>query len=364
VCLADFGGKGTNDVCVLFRISATQQRVVILDAMGQERAGREVTAVSSGVLIRADLDGDGADELLFRDSERLCAVGRDLKDRWCWQTRDPVREVIPARAGQPAVVVLDSMVGLDGATGRPRWDGHGATVVLDPGDPAQRPPRVLAESGDATVCRLARATTAQEQFKVSGGEPVVQHRSAIDDRRWMRLLPWNVDGAGWLRAIFLLGSVAFVNVVVPVVILKLATRRGVWSIRLFMALPVVVAIPLAVRKALFQSVPLVEMIASSMPGLAVLEYAAAVGQSIFSRRWRRLAVRVGLTALVTVVMGTWWLWYDMRGMAAIEHYNWSGWYLVGIPAAFVIGAIGCIAWMARGVFRLVRKRRRQAAQST
>ena len=252
--------------------------------MGKERAGREVKAVSPGVLLRADLDGDGADELLFRDGDRLCAVGRDLKDRWCWPTRDPVREVIPARAGQPAVVVLDSMVGLDGATGRPRWDGHGSTAVLDPGDSARRP-RLLAESGDATVCRLARATTAKEQYEVSGGEPVVQHRSAIDDPRWMRPLPWNVDGAGWLRAIFLLGSLAFVNVVVPVVILRLATRRGVWGVRLLMALPVVVAIPLAVWVVvLFRSVPLGELIASSMPGLAVLEYASAVGQSIYSRR--------------------------------------------------------------------------------
>ena len=38
VCLADFEGKGTRSVCVNVRISATQQRVVILDAMGQERA--------------------------------------------------------------------------------------------------------------------------------------------------------------------------------------------------------------------------------------------------------------------------------------------------------------------------------------
>ena len=106
------------------RISATQQRVVILDAMGQERAGREVKAISPCVLLRADLEGDGADELLFRDGDRLCAVGRDLKDRWCWPSRDAVGKSIPARAGQPAVVVLNSMVGIDGATGRPRWDGQ------------------------------------------------------------------------------------------------------------------------------------------------------------------------------------------------------------------------------------------------
>ena len=91
--------------------------------------------------------------------------------------------------------------------------------------------------------------------------------------------------------------------------------------------------------------------ASSVPGLAVLEYAAAVGQSISARRWRQLgAVGVGLTALVAVVMGTWWLWYDMRGMAAIEHYD-STLVSEGVLRPCVIGAIGCIAWMARAVFR-------------
>ena len=93
-------------------------------------------AVSASVLTRADVEGDGADECSSEMATGSAPSGRDLEDRWCWPTRDPVREVIPARAGQPAVVVLDSMVGLDGATGRPRWDGHGATAVLDPGDPA------------------------------------------------------------------------------------------------------------------------------------------------------------------------------------------------------------------------------------
>ncbi len=130
VCLADFEGKGASDVCVAFPVSGTQQRVVILDATGHERASREVKASSPGTLIRADLDGDGADELLFRDGDRLCAVGRDLENRWFRPTREAVREVIPSAKGQPAVVVLDSMIGSRrrdraSAVGRARL-GHGA----------------------------------------------------------------------------------------------------------------------------------------------------------------------------------------------------------------------------------------------
>ena len=77
----------------------------------------------------------------------------------------------------------------------------------------------------------------------------------------------------------------------------------------------------------------------------------AVGRSLHNRRWRRLAVRVGLTALsgrdgdlVVVVRHAW-----DGGDRTIQLVR-----LVtgGYPAAFVIRAIGCIAWMARGVFRL------------
>ena len=175
------------DVCVNVRISDNRQRVLILDATGKERAGRDLKAVSASTLTAADLDGDGRDELLFLDDDRLRAVRRNLEDLWSWPTREPVREVIPAREGQPAVVVLDSMVGLDGATGRPRWFGHGSTAVLDPGN-STRPPRFLSESGDTTVCRLALPTTPQGVFKPAHREPIA-HRSASDDPRWMRLCP-------------------------------------------------------------------------------------------------------------------------------------------------------------------------------
>jgi hypothetical protein len=74
---------------------------------------------------------------------------------------------------------------------------------------------------------------------------------------------------------------------------------------------------------------------------------------IRNRRFRRLALRVCLTALVTVALATWWLWSDKRGMAAFERYTWSGWYLVVIPGAFVIGALACMIRIVRSVFRLM-----------
>ena len=47
-----------------------------------------------------------------------------------------------------------------------------------------------------------------------------------------------------------LAGVALINVMLPLAILRLATRRRVWGVRLLMALPVVVAIPMAVFLAI------------------------------------------------------------------------------------------------------------------
>ncbi len=287
--------------------------------------------------------------------------GRDLKDRWCRPTREAVREVIPSPKGQPAVVVLDSMIGLDGATGRPRWDGRGSTTVLDAGE-SGRPPRVLSESGEATVCRLALATTPEGAFQPARGAPIA-HGATSDDPRWMRPLPWyRTNGAAeFSRAFFAFCGLALINIVIPLMVLKLATRRRVWGVSQLLALPVVVAVPMAGWIAIYGSLPVVELIAGSLVGLAILEYTVGVSLSIRNGRWRRLALRVCLTALVTVAIGSWLLWSDMRGMTAIERYTWSGWYLIVIPGAFVIGALACVIRIVQSVFRIIRRPRRPAA---
>ena len=122
------------------------------------------------------------------------AVRGDLEDGWSWPTREPVREIIPARKGEPAVILLESMIGLDGATGAPRWDGHGSTAVLDPGD-STRPPRVLSESGDATVCRLARPRRLEVRSDRPHGVPI-STSIGFGRPRWMRPLPWGLASGG------------------------------------------------------------------------------------------------------------------------------------------------------------------------
>jgi hypothetical protein len=252
--------------------------------------------------------------------------------------------------------VLESMAGLDGSNGQPRWDGHGSTAVLDPGS-ATHLPRLLAESDDATVCRLGITTVPDRPYKRAGGALIAQ-APLSGDPRWVRSLPWSGNyGPNLLWALLHSAGRAVLNIVVPVAILKLATRRRVWGIRLLMAIPVVITIPVAARLTIFRAEALVPWVSTSVLGLPVLEYVAVIGQSIRNHRWQRIAIRFGFTALATVALASWWLSADMAGMPPMEHYSWSGWYLVVIPGAFIVGALACIVRIGRCVARRIRRLR-------
>jgi hypothetical protein len=260
------------------------------------------------------------------------------------------------------------MVALDGATGRPRWAGHGTGSLLDAGESTQ-PPRLLSESGDTAICRTALLTTPDGSFQPARGTPIGPALSP-DDPRWIRTLPWNqMTLASQVQLVVVIGGLALINVVIPVVILRMATRRRLWSLRLLLALPVAVAIPTAMLikvKPLSPEVALASwpdailaMTVVSIAGLPLLGYAGIVGLSILRQRWRQLAWLAGLTALASVAVGAGWLGFDMQDMPAIERYNWSGWYGVALPSAYAVGVLASIAWAVRGAARLVLGLRRR-----
>jgi hypothetical protein len=152
-----------------------------------------------------------------------------------------------------------------------------------------------------------------------------------------------------------------VNLAVPWGILRLATRRRVWGVRLLLALPAVVALPMtsflmlkSLTPALSDSHALLVFTSITLAGLPILAYLALVGSSLLRRRWRRFATWVGLTALASIAVGTWWLWSDMRVMPMIEHYEWSGgWYRLTVLGAYIVGTLVLIARSVRGFVRFV-----------
>jgi len=361
LCLADFGGRGGREVCLNVGTANGRRRILILDAHGRERSGRDVGQWIT--LASADLDGDGRDELLFHDDGRLRASRGDLKDLWSWPCLDRIREVLPARAGQPATVVLNSMVGLDGTTGRPIWSGGPSKAVLETAD-ARSVPRLLTGPEGATVCRMALPTSAEGAYQPARGESAKPSR-VRKDPGWERALPWASEGNRTQYPVryLALAGIALIDVVVPLAILWLATRKRFWSVRMLLALPVVIAIPLGVGLTLKRLLP-VELpdpirwhaflffTLVSLAGLPPLAYLALVGSTLVRRRWRRLALIVGLTAIVAAVIGTYWLQSDMQSMPAIEHYSWSAWHLLAWPAAYAVGLLVLIGWALRRAGRM------------
>ena len=122
-------------------------RDVVLDSSGKERARERLADGSDGLtrtrdritfdrvglgwgdegrrMTAADLDGDGRDELLVNQGNRVHALDRELKERWFWPGRSArVERVIPAVRGSTGTVIMSAGLVLDGATGRPRWVGQ------------------------------------------------------------------------------------------------------------------------------------------------------------------------------------------------------------------------------------------------
>ncbi len=273
--------------------------------------------------------------------------------------------MIPAQAGRPATVVLNSMVALDGATGRPRWKGR-PSRVLDVGGAAQAP-RLLTTDEDTTICSLVLPTTPEGTYEPARGTPV-SLGLAQDDPRWARPLPWLTGGGGLIPPWLFLGlaGLATINVVVPLFILRLATRRRVWGVRLLMALPAVVAIPMTVFLTLVSVTPsmagasALQAIAgfglATLGGLPVVAYVALIGSSLLRRRRRRFVRMAVLSVLATVGLGACGLWSDGQRMPTIEHYTWSDWHAVIVPGLYLAGVLAMVAWAMRGSARFVWKR--------
>jgi outer membrane protein assembly factor BamB len=376
VLVARLGGDARRRVCLAFAESAGYRRILVLDADGRERLHRELPRdqrehFSQSVI---DLDGDGRDELLFRQDGRYRALGPGLEELWSFS--DPSQGIaswIPAYGGRPAEVVLPSGVALDGKSGRPVWLTPREVVwlaspgtLLDPGDSTRRPLLVYNPTSSMTIARSAMATTPAGVPSSPVGDPVPAGR-ADGDPRWTRPLPWTglvlftIGPKGFLAFV----GLALINVAVPLALLGLAARRRPWTLRLLMALPVAAAVPLTV----FQTVePLVPAEIGSQPvssrvvfalatlaGVPIVVFTVAVGWAFARRRWRRLALVAGLALVTSAIVAAAWLWRDSRGMPAIEHYDRSNWHLATLMGAYSVGVLILVGWPIRAAYRILRR---------
>ncbi len=325
------------------------------------------------VLNFADINGDGHDELLLLDTERIHAWDRDLKELWSSPGKNVrIEDFLPGSAGQSGTVVISPALGLDGSNGQPRWVGHSPhswwwslfkPSLLDPGD-SSRLPRVISTGLGATICRSVMSTNSRETYEPPRGSPV-KPGLAADDPRWTRPLVWtNAVSPDALRTgLLAVLALAVINVGMPLAILRLAAGRRRWGLQLLMALPIAAAVPLTVFLTVEPLIPIlpgpfpssarVLFALGTLAGIPVVACAVLIGGTLVRRRWKTFGLLVGLTMLTSLIIGAVWLWLDSRDMPAIEHYSWSGWYLVAVPGVYAVGVLMLIGWAIGGLFRFV-----------
>ncbi len=374
--------KEKDSICVTYSDLKRECRIVIVNRRGQELRHRilprEPVPTSyfpplADYMI--DLDGDGRDELLVWHNSRLQAWGSDLKDRWSIPAEGwSILRFLPASPSRSSTLVLPPAIALDGISGQVRWTykpsplrSRRAGDLLDPGDSARMPRLISTRMPLAeTICRHALPALPPGDYAPPEGarpQPMLAH----DDPRWTRPLPWTIliDPQSARTGLFAVVGLALLNVVLPLGILRLAAWRRPWSLRALMALPIAVAVPLMAFQALeplipipaptapLPSSPMALFALSTLAGVPVVACVVLAGSSLVLRRWRTLALLVGLTVLSSLAIATIWLWVDMRLMPPIEHYSRSGWYWAVVAGAFVTSVLMLIGGAIRRIHRWI-----------
>ena len=376
---------GVDAVCVTYSDHRRECHIVILDANGTERGRRTLPPEPKPTNYfppvgdyMIDLDGDGRDELIVWNDNKLSAWGSDLKDRWSFPTDDmSILRVLRPYPGRPSTLILPPSRAIDGMTGELRWihkpfplASRNGGELLDPGNSTRLPRLIFARNNSSgTICRNALpATPKGDYLPPSGAKP--PPGLARDDPRWTRGLPWTnlmtpqTARTGLLAVL----GLALLNVFVPLSLLWLAARRRPWSLRVLMALPVAAAVPLTAFQAVepllpvpppsapLPSSPLALFALGSAAGVPLLAFLLVVGVTLLRKRWRTLIFLTGFTLLASFTMAAIWLWFDMRSMPPIEHYSRSGSELALVPGACVASVLMVVIWLTRQSTRWITRR--------
>jgi outer membrane protein assembly factor BamB len=323
-----------------------------------------------------DLDGDGKDEVLYLRKGELHALrgGIEGKPWWTWTfpgQGGSVLRIEPARQGHPGTVVVlsgDSIYGLDGSTGRPRWrcdvvptPGNAQVPQLLPATDPQGLPHVLfagpSRLGPSTlICRQALPASPTGEYLL----PQARRRpddGVPPDPRLIRPLPWGMllpylDIMEGAQAF----AVLFVGLIVPGWLMRRAWRQRSWKLALLPVLWLgILCLWASIQYGTAALRPgLVYLGGALVVGVPALLFVGLVGGAVFRRRWRRLGLLLAVGLLVTLVHAGVWLAIDARGMDPAEHYSWEGWYAMLLIGAYEAGVLLLGVLCLVGLYRVGR----------
>jgi hypothetical protein len=229
--------------------------------------------------------------------------------------------------------------------------------------------------------------TPDGAYKPPPGALTKPDPSLKTDPRWLKPLPWVARSGVVSPDTFLTNlGLALVNIVLPLLILRLATGRRPRSMRRLMALPVAAAVPLMAYLIAAPALPrrsstsdgAAEFFRATFMGLPLVCLATSAAWCLARRRHRQLARLAVVLLLSALAIGAIWLWVDdqlepivaehgwpawheaivpgkrvlaSRALPAREQYDWRQWYLAILPGAYAAGVFAMTAWMAKAVRR-------------
>jgi serine/threonine protein kinase len=320
-----------------------------------------------------DLEGNGRDEILFINDGKLYAA-RDGVKKELWPPwplpggSGTLLEIQPAAATHPATVVIaagDSVYGLAGPTGKPRWrceitPSTTPPTLLGNTSDTQGLPRVLFQgpnSASGLTCRVALPVGANGEYLTPAGVPRTYGPPPADPRL-ARPLPWAESDPLYMELLWRTASDLVIlagAAILPFWGLRRGLRRRSWQLGLLSLLGWAVLLAGGIHA--FVGFDMWWRIDQGLVlgfGLPMLYFAWLLGRLAWRRRWLDTGALLMFSLGVTAAIGGASLAIDSRHMSPGEYYGWGGWYLVFRGGLWRVGQL-LVAWLCcRWLFRLVR----------
>ena len=315
--LINLDGDRTRCICLGIHEQRTSQ-IVILDSGGTVRRKIPVSGLDFWTNVAGrDLDGDGRDELVFRNQNEL-QVYRDLDQSTLWKQPAVSNwfRLLQPPAGTP--VSTDTLtlqygagtaIGLESATGAVRWRSEPPrqenqslhSELILPANPTGRAVSVSVDSrGESTLEQNIWSTDANGRFQSPPTQPMTY--APFDDPDRLHPLPWVPVGRfrGWAR---------------------LDSHE---RIDLFIAL--------------------------SLVAVVALRFLVWIRQ----KQWRRAFLYLSIAPVISLLAAVVMLVASARRLADGESYAWSGWSWILIHGTTSLAMMTIVATVVVWAFRLVR----------
>jgi len=326
-----------------------------------------------------DLDDDGRDELVFMSGRNTVeALGGEGQLVWQWTVPTSgkidypgqwahINSILSATQHRPSTVVVvqdNVLFGLNGATGKPLWRGQGTRgfwyMCHLPSDGSSVGSRILSNtsSGNAVASTSLPADDSGRYLsEVSPKAKGLTFNVPATDPRWRRYMLWH----RWTMEWSTMGKVALCSLLAVIIpgafAFQLFCRRQ-WSLRIWLALPILVALAVVAFQIRPREIaPYVYLSMSAWSGFAHLTIVALPGAALLAfpillilwtcqRRWTRVAVLVAVAFILPLAFLGLHICLEVADMAPLERIAWDGWYNVFWLGAKLAGLVGLVVAFA------------------